>query len=285
MGLLRITDPEKFKKFAYDYLIRHEAENCLILGVLDDWLKRPDFYQDFYFWVILENDETVGVCWYMAPNPFGVTRMPSTAVQLVIDELVTIQSPPSSIVGPTETVALLKSAWESARGVKLKKKFSQRIFQNSKVISPAMISGEIRIANQSDLDRLIDWNMKFVEDCKLGRPIYDNAKKMAERCIIDGNRYFWIAEGTSVSMVGVGGKTPNGIRVSWVYTPPEFRGHGYASAVVAEVTKKMINEGNQFCFLYTDLANPTSNSIYQKLGYRPVADSEVYEVDNCCSAT
>jgi len=79
--------------------------------------------------------------------------------------------------------------------------------------------------------------------------------------------------GETVSMAGASGQTPSGIRINWVYTPNHLRGRGYASAIVATLSQKLLEEGRQFCFLYTDLANPTSNSIYQRIGYVPVCDS------------
>ena len=72
------------------------------------------------------------------------------------------------------------------------------------------------------------------------------------------------------SVTGVGGETPSGIRIGPVYTPPPDRGQGYASALVAAVSQAQLDAGRRFCFLYTDLANPTSNRIYQAIGYRPV---------------
>ena len=73
-------------------------------------------------------------------------------------------------------------------------------------------------------------------------------------------------------MAGWTGKTENGVRVSLVYTPSEHRGHGYASACVADLTSLLLAGGNAYCCLYTDLGNPTSNAIYQRIGYRPVCD-------------
>jgi predicted GNAT family acetyltransferase len=61
-----------------------------------------------------------------------------------------------------------------------------------------------------------------------------------------------------------------------VYTPPEWRGKGYASACVAALSQLCLDSGYQFCMLYTDLANPTSNSIYQKIGYQPIGESREY---------
>ena len=75
------------------------------------------------------------------------------------------------------------------------------------------------------------------------------------------------------SLTGVGGETPNGIRIGPVYTPPSDRGQGYASALVAAVSQAQLDAGRRFCFLYADLANPTSNKIYQAIGYRPITDA------------
>jgi predicted GNAT family acetyltransferase len=75
-----------------------------------------------------------------------------------------------------------------------------------------------------------------------------------------------------VSLAGYGGPTPSGIRIGPVYTPPELRGRGYATVLTAELSRLLLQGGRRFCFLFTDLANPTSNSIYQRIGYRPVAD-------------
>ena len=83
-------------------------------------------------------------------------------------------------------------------------------------------------------------------------------------------------EGTVVSMAGFAGPTPNGIRVAWVYTPPDNRGKGFAGACVAALSQKLLDEGRKFCFLYTDLANPISNHVYQRIGYEPVTDATVY---------
>ena len=72
------------------------------------------------------------------------------------------------------------------------------------------------------------------------------------------------------------GTTPNGIRVGYVYTPPAFRSRGYATAIVSSLSQRLLETGHRFCFLYTDLANPVSNKIYEQIGY--VAASDVVDV-------
>ena len=80
-------------------------------------------------------------------------------------------------------------------------------------------------------------------------------------------------------MSGYGGETPNGIRIGPVYTPPEQRGHGYATGLVAEQSRSLLAGGRRFCFLYTDLDNATSNALYRRIGYRLVCESAEVRFD------
>jgi predicted GNAT family acetyltransferase len=83
-------------------------------------------------------------------------------------------------------------------------------------------------------------------------------------------------DGEIVSLSGHSGPTPNGIRIGPVYTPPDLRGNGYATTLVARQSQWLLDNGHRYCFLYTDLANPRSNSIYQRIGYRQIAESAQY---------
>jgi ribosomal protein S18 acetylase RimI-like enzyme len=273
------SDAKKFSDLTFEFLCKHEAENCLLIGLVDHLTKNPNAYEAAYLWAVVESNQVVGAAWFTPPYPLGLTRMPIEAIKLVFEESQKIPNSPTAIIGPLESASHLKLIWENVRNERLKTRFNQRIFQISSVIPPSPVDGEIRAATKDDLELIIDWNMRFVEDCKLGQVDRDNARKIAERDIETGRRFLWIVDGKPVSMTGVQGKTPHGIRVSWVYTPKEFRHQGHASALVANVSDKMIRQGNDFCFLYTDLANPTSNSIYQKIGYRPVADAVNFEVE------
>ena len=102
---------------------------------------------------------------------------------------------------------------------------------------------------------------------------------MAER-ILAQNRYFLWEHRQICAMVAVAGPTPNGIRINQVYTPLELRGRGYASNLVAAVSQRMLDGGRKFCFLFTDQANPTSNKIYQQIGFHPVSDFRSWRFAN-----
>ena len=111
----------------------------------------------------------------------------------------------------------------------------------------------------------------------MARPIRVSVVADADRWLARRGRslHLW-EDGDVVSLAGTGGRTPNGIRIGPVYTPPDARRRGYASALVAAISQEALDAGCRFCFLFTDLANPTANHIYQAIGYAPVRDVEAY---------
>ena len=119
----------------------------------------------------------------------------------------------------------------------------------------------------------MDWIVAF------GREALPDADAERVAAVVDqslagiGRRIFLWDDGEPASLAGAGGATPNGIRIGPVYTPPARRERGYASALTAALSQAMLDEGRRFCFLYTDLANPTSNRIYQAIGYEAVTDA------------
>jgi predicted GNAT family acetyltransferase len=139
------------------------------------------------------------------------------------------------------------------------------------------VGGCLRHATASDRELLVGWFAAFFAEAMAGSVESDAVaavdRKLAEP---EGGFAVWEDGGSPVSFAGYGSPTPNGMRIGPVYTPPGFRGRGYGSAVTAGVTGYVLGHGRRFCFLYTDLSNPTSNSIYQRIGYRPVIDVNVW---------
>ena len=125
-----------------------------------------------------------------------------------------------------------------------------------------------------ELELLTDWNIKFTRDVE--QPLTGDERGMVQRAIEGGRLFVW-KDPQPVSMAAWAGPTPRGVRVNMVYTPPELRRRGYASAAVSALTKRLLDSGRKFVFLFTDLSNPTSNKIYQQMGYEAVCD--INEVD------
>jgi uncharacterized protein len=87
-----------------------------------------------------------------------------------------------------------------------------------------------------------------------------------------------------VCMAVAHGRTPRGARIGYVYTPPERRRRGYAGACVAALSQQLLDSGLDFCVLYADLSNPTTNALYQSMGYRALTDVRDYHFDTEASS-
>ena len=122
------------------------------------------------------------------------------------------------------------------------------------------------------------WTYEFVREA-LSESDLESAQKSALRKIKNEELYLWMVN-DPVSMVARARPTKNMIAVNAVYTPPKYRKRGYASASVAALSQKLLDSGYRSCVLFTDLSNPTSNKIYQNIGYKPVCDYTSYEFRN-----
>jgi predicted GNAT family acetyltransferase len=156
-----------------------------------------------------------------------------------------------------------------------------RTFKLEAVKPVTGVPGHMRRAARGDRDVLIEMETGFQREAFGTEPEREEIERFVEEQLTSPVRgmYLW-EDGAVVSIAGYGGPTPHGIRIGPVYTPPEKRGKGYASACVAAMSQRLLDEGHEFCFLFTDLTNPTSNHIYQEIGYQFVCDFTEYAYGN-----
>ena len=152
---------------------------------------------------------------------------------------------------------------------------AQRIYRLDSVNSIPSVPGHMRLATLADKDLVSEWRRAFMGE--VGSPTNESiperdATPFIEKSLI----YLWECSEKPVSMVVKGRPTEHGMSITLVYTPPELRRSGYASGCVAHVCRDILKSGYNFCTLYTDLSNPTSNSIYMRIGFKPVCDSVEY---------
>jgi predicted GNAT family acetyltransferase len=148
------------------------------------------------------------------------------------------------------------------------------------VTAPTGVPGALRRAKPADRDLLIQWMHAFDVESFGPEAGRRDVAALADELVASGHRKGWVwDDGGPVSTASTTGQTPNGIRVGAVYTPPEHRGQGYATACVAAVSQAELDVGRRWCFLFTDLANPISNRIYRRIGYEPVRDVDIYRFD------
>jgi len=171
-------------------------------------------------------------------------------------------------------------AWQHATGKQGVRKAALRIYKLTQVKPVTGVPGTMRRITEADRDLVVEWILGFDRDALNEGLERDEARTVVDRYLQADHAHrglmLWEVEGTPVSMAGYSGPTPHGIRVSAVYTPPALRRRGYASACVGALSRHLLDRGLEFCFLFTDLSNPTSNHIYQEIGYRAVSDVDSY---------
>jgi predicted GNAT family acetyltransferase len=269
----RFVDAAAFLERAADFLGVREAEHNLPLGLATRLLADPHAYgaEDPYLGVAAAGDEVVAVAIRTPPYNLILSEADDErAVAAFVADLRAVQLP--GVVGPVRAADQFAQLWARETGVRIRVQVAERIYRASESHPPENVPGSYRAYATRDRGLVVDWLRAFVaESLPPGTPFDAEAvlaRRLEERA---GGFVLWDDDGP-VSLAGFGGATPHGIRVGPVYTPPELRGRGYASALVAELTARLLADDRQFCFLFTDLSNPTSNSIYQRVGYRPVAD-------------
>jgi uncharacterized protein len=235
-----------------------------------------------------------------AENPGG-EAIPALLAPLVEDVLARHQDLPG-VLGPKALSLVAAEMWSRATRKPHRLDVAMRVFELDRVRPPREVPGRLRRATVRDRETVLAWVQAFQRDIGEDHSPADAERVAASRLAPDddltatngttGTRtagatrpartvealglYLWEVKGEPVSMAAAGSPTPTGARINLVYTPPERRRNGYASACVATLSQHVLDSGRRFCFLFTDLANPTSNHIYQEIGYRPVVDVDDY---------
>jgi predicted GNAT family acetyltransferase len=285
MQVTRYTDAVAFLAGAGDFLLQHEVENSLVLGLARSVAADPTPVEHHYFASVSDARGISVVALQTLPTKINVTRTPNREALALLAARVHEDRPTlKAVIGPEPTVAEFANALAALRGGRAENRQPQRLYELRRVIQPArMPAGRLRLAVPGDAPTLEPWADDFVDHlgekargAKPTSPVTDPRVLVADR-IAAGQLFVW-DDGVPVSMAAWAGKTVHGVRINFVYTPPELRGRGLASACVAALSQRLLDEGNAYCCLYTLLSNPVSNSIYQKIGYRPVTDTGVYAI-------
>jgi uncharacterized protein len=262
------------------YLVAHEAHHNLMLGILATLRDHRDRYPHPPLLATVEAErELVVAALRTPPHNLVVSRAVSLeAIQALVSDLHQRQEALPGVVGPALEAEAFAQGWQALTGQRYHKKMALRIYQLEEVNPVTGVSGYLRAATPADRDLVIRWRRAFMEQA-LGESAGEDEERAVDHLLRVGGLYLWEDENGPVSMAFAGRPTPNGKAVNLVYTPPGLRRRGYASACVEGVSQAVLDEGRRYCFLFTDLANPTSNHIYQEIGYRPVCDVDEYRFE------
>jgi hypothetical protein len=278
MRVLTYTDPHAWYERVAPFLLAREAEHNLMFGLAHALRHSPEMYPDFYLAVVVDDGgDVVWAALRTVPHNLLVSHVAHPDGLAALAEAVRQRyAQLSGVTASTSEAEGFAVAWQALSGQAHQVAMAQMIYALRRVIAPRPTAGQMRLAGAADVDVLTRWYHAFAveafpsippDPAAIGRWVAQSVAREVRRV------WLWEVDGQPVALTGAVGPTPNGIRIGPVYTPPEHRGRGYASALVATQSQALLDEGRLFCFLYTDAANPTSNKIYQHIGYDYVCDA------------
>jgi RimJ/RimL family protein N-acetyltransferase len=207
------------------------------------------------------------------PWPLALSGVRPDDVSLLTKELLPVHPELDSVMGPRDVVDSFATAWSATTSRTIRPVLDLRLYRLADLLVP-QVNGRARLGTEADLDLLAQHWVAFSAEANAHRPsTIPEALDGVRRLLTLGAGYvIWDVDGVPVSSACA--KVPNAgaSRIGPVYTPPEHRQRGYAAAATAAAASWALAAGAAEVLLYTDLANPTSNGVYQRIGFRPVAD-------------
>lgn len=267
-------DADHFLIRAESWLVAREAQYNLLLGIACRLTESAEEYEKPILFGTVEVDGQLEGCIFRTPpHKLGLTAMPYDAIPHVVKTVADYYPDIPAVLGPEPIVGAFARGWARVRPVRWVPGMKQRIYRLDQVLPlTRAVGGRMRPATVADLPTVTDWIDRFSAETGIAT---HRAADMAALLVDHDALVLWDDDGPK-SMAGTQGFTEHGVRISYVYTPEGCRGRGYASAVVHDLSRRMLESGRTFCVLYTDLSNPTSNAIYLQLGYVPVEDVRDY---------
>ncbi|MEO3978233.1 GNAT family N-acetyltransferase [Streptomyces sp. CAU 1734] len=225
----------------------------------------------------LERAGAVEAAFYRLPaGSLGLTPLTPARADTLAARLAALGHSLPQVSADHATATAFATAWHRHTGATPTLTKSLRLRRLSTLTPPTPSPpGRPRVAGDQDRDQVIRWCQGFADD--VGEAVSMDAASWPGTRFADKRYTFWeTPDGTPVSMAGANPMIDGMVQVDPVYTPSPLRGRGYAAAVTAAVTTAALRAGATDTVLFTDAANPTSNALYERIGYRVLTDWSVY---------
>jgi predicted GNAT family acetyltransferase len=275
MQLHRFENIQAFYDRTQNYLLHYEAEHNLLLGISDSLLNYPDHYSNPPYLITVEQEgEVVAIAMRTLPHKLLLSKVQDfAALKLIVQDVYRTQKDIPGVSGLVSESKVFIEEWRSLTQQPYELAMAMRIHQLTAVQPLAPVSGKLRPATQDDRSLLVKWYNAFLDEVMV--LLGEDAEQSVDSSLKRQTIYVW-EDSIPVSFACGGRSGPQTGRIGPVYTPPEYRRKGYATACVATLSQHLLEQGCHRCFLFTDLANPTSNHIYQTIGYQPMCDWSDY---------
>ncbi len=246
--------------------ILHTIELTLLAG--------DGFAEDSFLVTLWDDGMPVGAALQTPPYPLVCNGIPYTAIGSTVAALAGLRPDLDGVRGVRDTAIAFAEQWRATTGRDANVDTEERLYRLGTLFTPNGVAGAERLATDEDRVLLVDWIERFFvetfshnRDDAAGEQFVDAAGRADHKFIL------WDVDGAPTSMAMLRVPAAGVSRIGPVFTPREQRGHGYGSAVTAAASRLAHRSGTPEVVLFADLANPTSNAVYQRIGFEPVADS------------
>ncbi len=264
-----------FLAAAQPFLEMRETINSVMLGLALRLKERGEKQQNAYY-TVETSDQVIAAAMMTPPYRTNVSSVQDgDAIVLLARAFHNDGWAVAGVNGVKSTARAFAEAWSLLTGQGYTLAHNMRLYDLVKVVPAPTPSGYMRLATRTDLDLLVEWTIAFDQEAAHDGVIPDRVRQGLIDRLPYNELYLWDDHGP-VAMAARSRPTRHSMSVNAVYTPPILRRRGYATALVAGITQTILDDGYPFALLFTDLTNPTSNSIYQKIGYRPITDFDSF---------
>jgi predicted GNAT family acetyltransferase len=260
----------EFREAAWPLLAADPVKHTVILTAT----ARP--FDGALLITLHDKGSLIGAALQTGAYPMIVTAVPAHAAEFAASAVHDLMPDLPAVSGTEEELEAFVAAWTARTGRSAKQTMATRLFKLGE-LRPPQSEGTAREVTEDDLPLMTEWIAGFLTETLPPPGNRAQADALAKAKFEPGEFcLFWEINGTPVAMAAGRGPISGMSRIAPVYTPPEQRGHGYASAVTAAVTQIALDRGSDQVLIFTDLANPTTNHIYPAIGYEPIGDSAEY---------
>ena len=270
MNCIQFTDSRSFLDETEEIFLEQESLYGLLHGISISLLDNPLQFGSQPFFAVVKEQGVVQVIALMTPphklQVMARTKEPEKAMAMLATALRDEEWSVPAVMGDELAATAFARSW----GKPFRAGMKQRLMECRQVRAGQRAQGFWRGSKPEDAALLREWMVGFHQEA-FGPNCPGEKIELALRRLNTDAFFFWLAP-HPVCTACYTRPTETGVCVSFVYTPEEERRNGYASALVAAITSEALEQGKKYCSLYTDLANPTSNSIYEKIGYEKIVD-------------
>lgn len=275
MGWQFTDEVERYAAAALHLLSADPAVHTIGLTVVENARHRttPLPEPETFGWWTAPDGQVAGAVSVTPPWPLLLEVAPEEALRPLVTTLGPRLTGANGLLGP---VTQLASLWAAETGGHPQLAMASRLFRLETLLPPEPgPPGRARSATEDDVPLLVSWTRAFNAETPGPEPAEPLAAAVRERVGWDGYRLWCTDDGAPVSMAGITRPAAGSVRIGPVFTPPERRGRGFAAAATAAAGAAALGRAD-VVVLFTDLANPTSNALYPRIGFRPVADRATF---------